>query len=468
MRYLNYLFFFLLVSCSSDNEPITVIEQEEPKPNSAPSGFSVDSITFDGTKATIDWKDAVDTDKDQIFYKLYVENILIGEFTESIAILEDLKYNSSYSAKIIATDKRGATVETSFNFDTPDSKILFYSEANGFLTAFDLYTRKEMWKKSTSNIEAHTTFGNIIYSGLNSINGLDILTGEIVFTSTPSNNSYYNQYSNIIVDENNIYAFDADSNLHCINRITGLKLWEWSFLNYYAPLSMDNENVFVCSRNDDHIYAVNKLTGEIDWSRKVDPNDTSAAPRIYTNPLIFNNNIYYGDNLGRFYSVNTYSGEKNWSIDVGRFNSFNASPTIYNGDIISGTTSLLYSFDVANGNVKWNYKPQGYFETSPFVYNERIYIGVSNNGSGELVCLNANNGQLIWKFDLENNTTSSPIVYEDVVYIADWNKNLYAVNAETGILEWEMVTDEIIIKSFTLVIGNSKEVVYPSVHGLKN
>ncbi len=468
MRYLNCLIFLLFVSCSSDSDPITIIEQEgPPPPNSAPSDFTVENITFDGNKVTIDWKDAVDTDKDQIFYKLYIENILIGEFTESIATLEDLKYNTSYNAKIIATDKKGATVETSFNFETLDSKILFFSQSNGSLTAFDLYTRKAIWIKPTSYIDSYTTFEDVIYSGLYGINGLNILTGDIVFTSTPNTN-YDTEYRNIIVDENNIYAFDSDSNLHCVNRMTGLKLWERSFLDYYAPLSIDNENVFVCSSNNDHIYAINKLTGEINWSREVDPNSTSAAPRINTNPLILNNNIYYGDNIGRFYSVNKDSGEKNWSTNVGLFNSFNISPTVYNGDIIAGTTSQLYAFDAANGSIKWNYKPQGYFETSPFIYNERIYIGVSNNGSGELICLNANNGQLIWKFDLQNNTTSSPIVYEGVVYIADWNKNLYAVKAETGILEWKMVTDEIIIKSFTLVVGNSKEVIYPSVHGLKN
>ncbi|WP_108245157.1 outer membrane protein assembly factor BamB family protein [Muricauda brasiliensis] len=287
----------------------------------------------------------------------------------------------------------------------------------------------------------------------------------MVYTSTPSvhNNA---EYRNIIVDQGNVYAFDSDSNLHCVNRITGEKLWEKSFLGYYAPLTIDSERVFVSSRNNDNIYAINKSTGGIDWSREVDFNPTGAAPRINTNPLIYGQNIYYGDNIGRFYSVNKSTGDMNWVISgKGRFY---PSPTIFEEQIIVGTYDTLYSFDSDTGTQNWAYTPSGSLQTSPFVYNDRIYIGVTGNGDGELVCLGAKGGQLIWKFDLENQTTSSPIVYENVVYIGDWNKKIYAIKADTGVVDWEMNTDETIVKSFTLVEGIGAKVIYPSVHGSRN
>lgn len=465
MKYF-YVFFILCVaSCSKDSDPITVIEQEDPpEPNSIPGNFSLTDVSFEGNMATIDWEDVQDSDNDQIYYSLYVNNVLVGEYTVSIATVQ-LQYNTSYSARVIATDKNGGTVEANSNFESPQSKILFYSEFNGMLTAFDLRTKQDLWKKRTSFIETHSVFENVIYSGVDGINGLDILTGESVYTSTPSTN-YNREYRNIIADQNNIYAFDSDSNLHCVDRITGEKLWERSFLNHYAPLTIDNNRVFVCSRNNDHIYAINKITGIADWSRQVDFNSTGSAPRINTNPVIVDENIYYGDNIGRFYSVDKNTGDKNWSI--GGFNSFFPSPTVFEDNIIVGTYQELYSFDKNTGNQNWNYTPSGSFETSPFLENDRIYIGVSINGSGELICLNAESGQLIWKFDLENNTTSSPVVYDNVVYIGDWNKKLYAVKADTGVLEWQIDIEEIIVKSFTLVIGSGDIIIYPSVHGLRN
>ncbi|UOY07185.1 PQQ-binding-like beta-propeller repeat protein [Muricauda sp. SCSIO 64092] len=467
MRHSYLIFVLFFISCSTDSDPVTVIEQEDPpKPNSIPGSFNVTNVTFEGSTVTIDWEDVIDTDNDQIYYKLYVDNALIGDYTESIASVQ-LQYNTSYVARVIATDKRGGTVEASLNFDSPKSKILFYSEFNGMLTAFDLHTKQALWKEATSFIETHSIYQDVIYSGINGINGLDILTGEIVFTSTPSihNNA---EYRNIIADKDNVYAFNTSSDLFCVDRITGEKIWERSFMNYYAPLAIDDNRVFVCSRNNDHIYAIDKITGTTDWSRQVDPNSTGAASRINTNPLIVNENIYYGDNIGRFYSVNKNTGEKNWSINAGTFNTFFPSPTIFEDQIITGTYHNLYSFDITTGSQNWDYSPSGSLQTSPFIYDNRIYIGVSGNGSGELVCLDAKSGQLIWKFDLGNETTSSPIVYENVVYIGDWSKKIYAVRADTGILDWETNTDEIIAKSLTLVEGSGDIVVYPSVHGLKN
>ncbi|GAB5476058.1 MAG: hypothetical protein Mars2KO_41570 [Maribacter sp.] len=462
MKYIAVFLLLFSFSCSSDDEtPIP------PKPNSNPGSIKIDEISFDGKNVTIDWSDAQDADGDQIFYKLYINSILIMESTESIG-RSILNYNSEYSGRIIGTDKKGGVVEIDFDISTPKSKILFYTDGFGYVNAFDLYTLKPLWRSETSFIETHSVYGNIIYTGSNGINGLDILTGELLWTSTPSIN-YNREYRNIIFDESNVYAFDVDSNLHCVDKNTGGKLWERSFLDYYAPLTLDSEKVFVCSRNDDNLFAINKKTGLVDWSFEVDPNYSSAAIRINSNPLIINNNIYFGDNLGRFYSVNKNSGIKNWSVSAPQYTSFNVSPTLYENQIITGTLGVMYSLDLNTGDEKWRYAAQqGSFSTSPFIYKDRVYSGVDGNGSGELICLDAKTGQLIWKFDLESNVTCSPIVHEDVVYIGDWNSSFFAVNALTGVLDWKIKTEEVIFKSPTIVIGEGEEVIYPSIHGLKN
>lgn len=448
-------------SCSSDDEIPAI------KPNSEPGPIQIDDIALSGPTITIDWSDAQDKDGDQIFYKLFINSILILETTESIASTT-LVYNTDYTGRIIGTDKKGGTTEVSFEFSSLSSKILFYTDGTGTLYALDLYTLKPMWEVTTSAIESHIISGNLIYSGLNGINGLDILSGEIVWTSKPYPTTNTTQYRNIIADDTNVYAFDSNSTLYCVNKITGGKLWERSFLNYYAPLSIDSDKVFVCSRNDDHLYAINKQTGLADWSFRL-ANNTGASPKINTNPLIVNDNIYFGDNIGRFYSLNKNTGLKNWSINAGKFNSFYPSPTKFNESIIVGTYSTLYAYNSNTGSIIWEYKPiLGSFETSPFIYNDKVYIGVSKNGSGELLCVNANDGSVIWRFDLENNTTCSPIVFEDIVYIGDWNKNMYAVHAETGLLDWKIKSKEVIFKSPTIVVGTGETVIYPSVNGLKN
>ncbi|MFL1895277.1 PQQ-binding-like beta-propeller repeat protein [Aquimarina sp. 2-A2] len=459
MKYIILIILVACLSCSSDDNDTTI------KPNSEPVSIKIDAIVLDGAKVTIDWSDAKDDDGDQIFYKLYIDSILITETTESIGSAI-LAYNTAYSGRIIATDKKGGTTEVNFEFSSLKSKILLYSDGSGTLYALDLYTLKPLWEARTPFVDNHTISNDLLYLGLNGIYGLDILSGEIKWTSKPDTNN--NDYRNIIVDDLNIYAFGSNSTLYCVNKTTGATLWERSFLNYYAPLSIDSDRVFVCSRNDDELYAINKQTGLADWSFKLS-NNTGAAAKIDTNPLIVNNDIYFGDNIGRFYSLDKNTGVQNWSVDAGQFNSFYASPTQFKELIIAGTYSTLYAYNLNNGSTTWEYKPnEGTFETSPFVYNDKIYIGLSKNGSGELLCLNANDGSIIWRFDLENNTTTSPIVYDNVVYIGDWSKNMYAVNAETGLLNWKIISKDAIFKSPTFILGEGEIVIYPSINGLKN
>jgi outer membrane protein assembly factor BamB len=434
-------------------------EDNKPPQNDNPGILIIESISFQGKEVTIDWNDVEDADI--IYYKLYVNSILIVETTESINT-STLEYNDEYEGRIIATDRNGGVSEIEFTFNSLKSKILFFSDSGGNFIAYDLITDEVLWQSNTSFIDVHTAYEDKIYSGFNGINALSILSGEIEWTSTPSIN-YNSEYRNIIVDETNVYAFDSDSNLHCVNRLSGEKLWERSFLNYYAPLTMDDSKVFVCSRNDNHLYAINKITGETDWGFRL-----NSSYKILTNPLIIDNNIYFGDYGGILYALNKNTGEKIWDVDADQYNSFAASPTIFENTIITGTFRTIYSYYKNDGSIKWTYNPSGTIETSPFVYNNNVYIGISKNGSGELVCLNATNGSIKWKYDLANNTTSSPIVFEDTVYIGDWGKNFYAINATTGILDWRFQTNEIITKSPTIVIGNSETIIYPSSHGLKN
>lgn len=461
MKYITFMILLIVcLSCSSDDVSSTVI------PNSEPESIKIDDIILDGPTITIDWSDAIDKDGDQIFYKLYINSILISETTESISSTT-LAYNERYTGRIIGTDRKGGTTEFSFEFSSSDSKLLLYSDGSGTLYALDLYTSTPMWTAKTSFIESHTISESLIYSGLGGVNGLDILSGEIKWASTPNANNN-DEYRNIIVDETHIYAFGSNSTLYRIDKVTGGKLWERSFLNYYAPLSIDSDRIFVSSRNNDHLYAINKETGLADWSYRLS-NSTGAAPNIKTNPLIVNSDIFFGDNIGRFYSFDKNTGTENWSVNAGQFNSFYSSPTQFNESIITGTYSTLYSYNINSGAIIWEYEPTGgLLETSPYIYNDKVYIGISKNGSGELLCLNATNGSVIWRYALENNTTSSPIVFEDIVYIGDWEKNMYAVNAETGLLDWKIKTEEIIFKSPTIVVGEGKTIIYPSVSGLKN
>ncbi|WP_299898171.1 PQQ-binding-like beta-propeller repeat protein [uncultured Aquimarina sp.] len=449
---LYFLLFVLCYSCSSDDNYV-------PPVNSVPGNLKIEDISFVGKQVTIDWNDIEDADGDIIFYSLYIDSVLISESTESI-VTRELEYNNSYNGRIIATDRKGGVSEISFDFESPKSKILFFRGIGGKLTAFDLITNEILWAVNSSNQGnyAHTVCENKIFNG---VSGLDLLSGEVVFSFEKEG-----YYRNIITDENNIYA-DEINKVHCFDKNTGDLKWERSFSNIYAPLSIDKKNVFVCSRNNDYLYAINKIDGELNWSFDLDFNPTGSAPRIETNPLIVDNNIYFGDTIGRFYSVDINTGNKNWSINAGLFNSFSGSPILHDESVIVATVYGLYSYDKNTGSQNWSFNTGEYFGTSPYVYMNNVYAISSINGVGNLVSVNAGNGNENWRFVLDNRSVSSPIVYEGNIYFDDF-ENLYCLNAQTGELIWKKEAFVGLSSPPIIVIGNGEEVVYPSIHGLKN
>ena len=464
---MNYfsLIVLLLLACSGN-------EDELIKQNSNPDSIRIESISFDGKKVTIDWNDVDDNDGDVIYYKLFIDSELIGEERIQSNGFVVLEYNNSYTGKIFATDKKGGVSEIEFQFETLKSKILFFTDFSGVLTAFDLITNEVLWESQSNSIEAHTAITNVVFEGVDGIIGLDLLSGETIWKSEPSNsNSQY--YRNIITDGEYVFAFGYGSDLHCVNFASKEKLWELSFLDYYAQLSIDDSKVYVCSRNNDQLFAINKISGNLEWGFSVDYSTSGAARKINTNPLIIDNDLFFGDNLGRFYSLNKETGNKNWSkIATEPAYSFFASPTLYENSIIIGTYRTLFAFDKEDGSILWSYSPTANtIESSPFVYNGNVYFGISSfgGGSGSLVCLNAETGIEKWRYNLEGGrVTCSPIVYEDKVYIGNWSSDFYVINASTGSLEMKIKTNNIITKSPIIVIGNSESIIYPSVHGLKD
>lgn len=455
MNKVSFLLLISILACSQDNNT---------PQNNKPGNIQIESIDFNGKEVTIDWNDVIDLDDDIIYYKLFINSSLIKETTQSIATTL-LDYNSFFEGKIFATDKNGGVSELSFSFESPKSKLLFFTIGSTNLYCFDLITKKLLWKGYASSSEFNTVFENVVLSGYDGLSALNILNGEIEWNVNPSNYQYSTEFRNIIVDNKNIYAFNAESDLYCVDIENKEKRWDISFLEYYAPLSMNDSKIFVCSRNDDHLYAINKVTGVYDWKFRL-----KYGYKIETNPLIDNDAIYFGDYYGVFYSLNISSGQKNWSFDVGRYSHFKASPTFYGNSIITGTNTTLYSINKNNGNFNWvKYMGSGgYIMSSPFIYEDKIYIGVSTNTLPKIICLNTSNGQLIWSYDLEAKTTTSPIVYEGIVYTGDWNNNIYAIDANTGSLKWTYLAPDIIFKSPTIVIGNAEKVIYPSNSGLKN
>src|SRR5947207_5394519 len=79
------------------------------------------------------------------------------------------------------------------------------------------------------------------------------------------------------------------------------------------------------------------------------------------------------------------------------------------------------------------------FTSSPAVANGKVFFG---SGDGNVYAADAQTGVLQWKFATKDVVHASPAVANGTVYVGSWDSYLYAIDAETGQEKWALKTGE--------------------------
>lgn len=448
-NFLAVLCLFLL-ACSRESEEI----------NSAPSQFSLENISFEGTIVKIRWSKAQDADLDEIFYNVYINNQLVKGPVSANEVITTLEYNKSYKGLIIATDRNGGTSELRFNFESPASKIILVSDfQSGQVVAIDLHTRSRLWTARDQD-RVHSVNNNLVYSGALNLTARHLFTGEKVWETQPVISSYDVGYGHLMVDDKNLYSITSNMTMVAIDLQRQEKQWEISLFDSNYRYAMDEASLYIPKRNNEELLKVNKFTGEIEWRFNVDQPVTSLAPLIEHAPLIHGGNLYFQDNNGRFYSVNKFTGTKNYSLDLGR--NSETAPVWADGDVIFTAREEIISVKATNGSINWRYNFGAVSQSSPFEEDGKIFVGAGNH----LFCFDALTGAVRWKTSLGASVVSSPITYEGKVYVSSNSARLHCIDSENGLVEWEEGNVTFSVSSPTLIIGNSEKIIHPSNYGL--
>ena len=154
-----------------------------------------------------------------------------------------------------------------------------------------------------------------------------------------------------------------------------------------------------------------------------------------------------------------------WEYPVG--NTVMAAPTIAEGLIYFGSLndfnpSVFYAFDARTGKEKWQKSLKGSVTTSPVISNEMLYFCTDD---GFCYGVDKNTGNEHWVMSPEErnlNTSncdkcalrfSQPIVENAVLYVGSLDHNLYALDAQTGIMKWSFNTGNSILNAPTISNG---------------
>jgi outer membrane protein assembly factor BamB len=182
-------------------------------------------------------------------------------------------------------------------------------------------------------------------------------------------------------------------------------------------------------------YSFDANDGEMLWKFSVDDSIGSSAALV-------DDKVLFTSKDGYLYSLNSKTGKLIWKKEIG---SSVSSPAIKDETIFVGSGELdgegkFYSLDL-NGNIKWDYTPNGAVQSSPAVSKDYVYFA-TNVKNGTIYCLSNTNGSLIWEYTPwpRDYIISSPAVVGNSLYISSDNGRMYYFNGKSPLITVELRT----------------------------
>jgi outer membrane protein assembly factor BamB len=181
-----------------------------------------------------------------------------------------------------------------------------------------------------------------------------------------------------------------------------------------------------------------------------------AGGAIVTSPAVVSGVVYIASLDGRLYAVDQDTGKEKWNFKSSR--PIASSPAVDRGALyFVSSVGALVALDLATGKPKWVFAAEyerkfeakglhGYpspaqtipdawdiFTSSPVVASGKVYFG---SGDGNVYAVDQETGLLQWKFGTGDVVHASPAFSGNTVYIGSWDSSLYAIDADTGLARW--------------------------------
>jgi outer membrane protein assembly factor BamB len=194
--------------------------------------------------------------------------------------------------------------------------------------------------------------------------------------------------------------------------------------------------------DDGVLNAIDKRTGHVLWSRHL--GQLSASSPAVTVNTVYVTILYSGHphSPGRVIALDSANGAIRWwrALPSGS----ESSPLIYDGRVFFGSQNgTVFALDDVDGAVIWTYRAASAVKASPTLSDGVLYFG---DYSGRLQAVSEQNGHRLWVSKSEGallgsgNFYSTAAVVYGRVFLGNTDGRIYAYDAATGRLDWAVQT----------------------------
>lgn len=177
-----------------------------------------------------------------------------------------------------------------------------------------------------------------------------------------------------------------------------------------------------------HLYRFD-FTGNLIWHYE-------ATSFCHSSPVSNNKVIIFGNDNGEIISIDRGDVLRNNNPDsklifrekIG--GPFFSGAIIFDNEIYIGNEDgNLYSIDLNSGNVNWSFQSGAKIKMEAVVNENEIFVG---NLKGDLFKLSRLDGKQIWKVNTGGLLNITPLLTKNVVIVPDANKKIYLISVSNG------------------------------------
>lgn len=203
------------------------------------------------------------------------------------------------------------------------------------------------------------------------------------------------------------------------------------YLDPWAVIALENHHFELDKKKYPRPnYTVNEKFASkvaVDWVFQ-DASDIGAGMALYKDLIITANTS------GDVFALDNNTGQKKWSFKTG--GKVYSTPATWKGVVIVGSSDhYIYGLDAETGLLKWKVKTEKAVLGSPLIHRGTAYIGGSD---GVFRALDVLTGKQKWNFNgVKGYVSTLPTYYQNLIIFGSWGNGFYALNAQSGELEWE-------------------------------
>jgi outer membrane protein assembly factor BamB len=200
------------------------------------------------------------------------------------------------------------------------------------------------------------------------------------------------------------------------------------------------DHVFLASLNGE-AFRLDRGTGERQWTYKSleNPAPGEFLPGFKASPLVTDDTVYIGDEMGTFHAINRADGTKRWTFQAGEVDIVSCATTYKDKVLFGSHDEKLYCLNQSDGSLVWAFKTEGMVNCSPAVIEDFTFV---TGCDGKLRTIDIRTGQQIHLLVLGTYIIASPAIVGDMLYVGTADGEVYAVDWRKNEIRWKFKDEQ--------------------------